>query len=1067
MINDRLARERIVRDLDINFLVEAGAGSGKTTSLVGRMIAYIETGAAEIQQIAAITFTRKAADELHGRFRLELEKRLPAAQPPVSGRLSNALRDVDQCFIGTIHSFCGRLLRERPIEAGVDPLFREIEEEEAKVFRDQCWDEYLMALAENGEDRSIADMEALGLTVEDLREVYHKVSLYTDVKIETQPSPRPDFDLIRLSLPRLMEQAALYIPSARPEAGWDSLQQMIKDGSRLVRMHGLEDDMQMLRLAQLFDKSIKVTQNRWTDKAAAKESATTFTDWQKTVLKPFLASWREYLYPQLISFVLPAAEFCADRRREAGLLDFEDLLMRSTEMLRKYPEVGRSFSRRYTKLLVDEFQDTDPVQAELMFQLCGEPDAAGDWRKIRPKPGSLFVVGDPKQSIYRFRRADISLYNQVKAMLTNCGEVLQLTANFRSVHAIGEFVNDTFIRTFPGKETEHQSSFVAMDTVTLNPTLTNHEEKATFGVRTLTLPKMAGGKAAISKTDAEQVAAYLAWACSGNLQIQDKDETGELLMREAVPGDFLILLKKREFISLYAQKLESYGIPAITSGSSAMYGEIAALAMLAQCLNDPDDRIALLAVLRGPLFGLSDQSLYAFTQEGRRLGFRGLGEREEMPAGHLLQVYATLAKLSEFDRKVRELPALAALLSIMEEMGLIPLAAVRENGLSRSGTLLNVVQLLQRNPVQAGSWADLTVALNRMAEKEALEGGNLFAGQLDAVRIMNLHKAKGLEAHVVFLACPVGECSHEASEYIDRSGETVKGYFSISRQKGYQTELLAHPPGWAELSGKERLFMEAEKERLLYVAATRAKQLLVISRYPDKPAADPWSGLVDSLPDAAELPAVSAVKAVPAIYEDEHDRTADEEESQAMRSRLARPTYRVASVTELAKQKGEHPPRPLEGRGMAFGSTVHRCIELLGRGQSLEELEDEIKWIAGEEQIEERLIPEVKAMLREVERHELWNRSRRAQRCLHELPIRTRSENLLIKGVVDFLFEEEDGWVVVDFKTDVYEQQQRQAFVDFYRPQVEAYRNELERAFGMKVKESGLYFLHGNEYVTL
>lgn len=350
MVDDQTARERIAEILDRTLMVEAGAGSGKTTSLVGRMIALIESGSAVAEQIAAITFTRKAADELKSRFRLELERQIRKANEPQKALLQRALQEIDRCYIGTIHSFCGRLLRERPIEARLDPMFREIEEDEASLLQDQCWDEYLVSLIENGQEGGMVDLASLQVNVEDLRQVYKRVCGYTDVHIETVASPRPDFDLIRLSLPQMIEDAGRYIPTQKPAQGWDALQTMVRDGKRMLILHGLDNDIRILQLALMFERKINVTLNRWTDSAMAKEYKVMFLEWQSRVLCPFLGAWREHLYPQLIDFVSPAVDYGARKRNELGVLDFQDLLMRATALLREYEHVRRFYCSLYTSI---------------------------------------------------------------------------------------------------------------------------------------------------------------------------------------------------------------------------------------------------------------------------------------------------------------------------------------------------------------------------------------------------------------------------------------------------------------------------------------------------------------------------------------------------------------------------------------------------------------------------------------------------------------------------------------------------------------------------------------------
>lgn len=1077
MVKDHTARERILHDLDTTMLVEAGAGSGKTTSLVRRMLALIETGTASIEQISAITFTRKAADELKGRFRLELEKRLAEAKDIQAERLSVALQKSELCYIGTIHSFCGQLLRERPIEAKLDPEFREIEEEEAKEFRDQCWDEYITNLSANNGHSALSLLKPLEITVEDLREVYHHVSEYTDVEMDLAYAERPDFDVIRLSLPDMIEEAFKFMPSSKPEKDWDSLQKLVRDGRRMIALHGLEEDQRVLKLALRFDRKIGVILNRWTDTDMAKQLKAAFLNWQTTVLQPFLSSWREYLYPQLIEFVQPVVAYCAQKRRERGLMDFQDLLQRSTSLLREYPAVRQFFARRYTRLLVDEFQDTDPIQAELIFLLSGRGAGYTDWRDITPRPGSLFVVGDPKQSIYRFRRADISTYNFVKSKIRACGAVIQLNANFRSVHSIGDFVNQAFENYFPLEETAHQAAYVYMDTQLDYATTDKTGTGLAHGVRKLMIQKIKyDSKEAITEVDSVRIAQYIAWACAGHLQIQDRDsETGAMIVRPALPSDFLILLKRRELLHVYSEKLEQYGISSVTSGSTVNYEEVVTITLLAQCLNDPDDRIALLAVLRGMLFGVSDSALYQYRKEDFPLAYTVLPERGSVPE-RAISVYEALEKLAQYAEKVRKEPALTALLFIMNDLGLLARSAIQSGGSNRTGTLMKLLYMLQEDHLNAASWPALTSYLLKLIKNKKMEAVDLFAGQQNAVRIMNLHKAKGLEAPVVFLAGPCGNLDHDTTVHVDRSSGAGIGYFSITRKKGYQTEVIAHPPRWTELKEKERLFMNAEQERLLYVAATRAKQLLVISQYPDKPAIDPWSGFDNHLLETSELGQVQIDPVEADIYDGLHNEAADEAMSQDHRAQLAKSTYRITTVTELAKSNVEQPPRPLQGRGMAFGSTVHRSIELISRSMSDPELEKAIQTIAVEEGMDDQFLPDVRKMLQAVTSHEIWRRSAVAKRRFHELSIRTKRDidnsdetgvQMILKGAIDFLFEEEDGWVLVDFKTDVYEEDALRPLVDFYRPQVEAYAIELHRSFGMHVKEVGLHFLHGNEYVVV
>jgi ATP-dependent helicase/nuclease subunit A len=1088
--DDEAARVRIAKELDTTFLVEAGAGSGKTTSIVGRMLALIKARKTEARNIAAITFTNKAASELTGRFRLKLEQEL-AQSPAGIGRetLEEALRQVPECFIGTIHAFCGRLLRERPIEAGLDPAFREMDDAVDREFRDRCWDDYLEHLRIRGEDSAIRELAELQIHVEDLRTVYNRVSEYEDVEIYSETVQRPNFDRLRDSLFPMMREAESYIPALQPEKDWDDLQKTVRSAMRHLRSMDMADDRNVLAVAKLFDRTLGVTLNRWTDPKAAKQLKERFHEWQSTVLRPILQSWKEFLHPQLIAFVLPAVRYCKGKRMEAGMLNFQDLLMKAAELLRAYPEVRRYFGRRYSRLFVDEFQDTDPIQAEMMMLLTGAGELENDWRRQQPRPGSLFVVGDPKQSIYRFRRADISTYNFVKQRITECGDVLQLSRNFRSVKAIGDFVNYAFESKFtlPGTVSECQAPFVRMVTVQPNP---GGKAAALHGVYTMNVPKQEWDRQAdIAGYDAERAAQFIAWACDGHLRIQERDSNGNPVSRLARPGDFLILLQYRRFINHYAETLEKYGIASDTSGSQVVFDELHALYTLVLALCDTTDRVPLLAVLRGQLFGISDDELYHYRQEGGGIHLFSVPAPEAALSGKGLKVDHALRKLRQYAEWVRSLPALAAFLRIMDDTGLIPAAASGRSGAIRSGTLFKLIEVLQADMEVFADWQALTERLQGLTKSEGLESASLFAGSGDAVRIMNLHKAKGLEAPVVLMACPCGYKDHDAAEHVDRLTEPPIGFFTISKQKDtYSTEIVAQPLGWSERAEKERDFMRAEKDRLLYVAVTRAKQLLLVSQYPSRPAIDPWSALAVPLQHQLELDYTPVEPVLLETLKTSPDAGAALAEWKRCLEFGSRPSYRAASVTGLVKSDNEIVlKRSSEGRGMAYGSLVHRCLQALGEGIEAGDLTDFIRMAAEEEGVDAKWLSQAEETVLQVTQSELWTRCLNSRRRFHEFSFMTarhgaeggeapdaaetgqeQSQGIitLLRGVIDLVFEEEDGWVIADFKTDRYESDQEQQFVSFYRPQVQAYADEWTRTVGGRVKEAGLYFISTNRYIA-
>ncbi|HEX6558805.1 MAG TPA: UvrD-helicase domain-containing protein, partial [Longimicrobiales bacterium] len=219
LLPDQPARDRISRDLDINLLVEAGAGAGKTTQMIRRMLALVATDRAHVQQIAAVTFTRKAAAELRERFQNELETAIQDARAQnnllLAERLDFALRNIDSGFIGTIHAFCARMLREHPIEAGLDPEFSEVAEVEELLMRSQAWSRACERMAHEGAP-ALRDLVTVGLKPAQLESLYHVMCDYVDVDFPAERRARPDPTAVREQLERLVDDAERLMPARRP-----------------------------------------------------------------------------------------------------------------------------------------------------------------------------------------------------------------------------------------------------------------------------------------------------------------------------------------------------------------------------------------------------------------------------------------------------------------------------------------------------------------------------------------------------------------------------------------------------------------------------------------------------------------------------------------------------------------------------------------------------------------------------------------------------------------------------------------------------------------------------------
>ena len=1065
---DAQYREMIVRDLDDSMLVEAGAGSGKTTSLVDRMLALIGAGKCSVDTMAAVTFTRKAASELRGRFQIALEKSISDEKnKDRRSRLQGALEKHELLFAGTIHSFCARLLRERPVEARLDPDFSELEEDENSLLRDQCWSEQIENL-HAGDSPVLAKVIELGLDPAKLIGAYQMAALYPEVEVVRLRLKKPNFSKERQLLQAYLDQAWKALPSNVPENDWDVLQSALRLARLRMRNANVEEDRDYIKIISGFDKDMKATQYKWPTKEIGKEQTALFENFRQEVVSPCLDRWRSYCHYFIMEMVIPAVDYFKKQREKDSLMNYHDLLLKAAELLRDNAEVRSYFQERFTHILVDEFQDTDPIQAEVILYLAGWDYKEKSWRKIRVKPGALFIVGDPKQSIYRFRRADIDTYNEVKEIIVKSGgRVIPLTANFRSLPPVCEWVNPIFREIFPAKATRHQPAYEPLAPV-----------KATRsgGIKRITIEKIPfNPQKEIAGLDAERIASFIGWALKGNLEVLRESGGAKGAKKEkAAPGDFMILLRYKKHLPIYARSLEARGIQYEISGGGAFNEsmEIRQLMNLLRSVAEPEDQVSLLATLRGMFYGISDDLLYRFKKGGgvfSYLAAQGKCTDEEAKKS----IEPAFAEINEFHRWGRTKPPAAALSMMIDRLGIIPLAKTREMGESRAGNLLKTLEIaFWESGKGATSFPELVERLEQYFTELEVEEMSVEPGKEDVVRIMNLHKAKGLEAAVVFLADPVKDASHEPEIHVSRKEEKALGCFVASQQEGeYKRSVVGLPPDWDKYLSVEEEYQRAEEERLLYVAVTRAKQLLVVSRYPHQQEKGAWTGLYPRLENVEELE--SPEEKEPALKKGritkDQFRSARVETAARYASVKAH-TYEVEAVTKASKPSGAELPFATDtGLGMSWGRIIHRMLEAMVREEKTD-LELIAENLLKEE---ERLLSEKDLVVRTVKAvmaSELWKRMKTAKEVLVEVPfsLKVVEESLpkVISGVIDLAFRESDGWVIADYKTDKVDGN-LDALLAYYSPQVEMYRKFWVEMSKEKVKEAGLYFVEVGQWVIV
>lgn len=852
---DSEARERIANDLGSTLVVEAAAGTGKTTALVERILSLLRTGTATLASgkgdLVAVTFTEKAAGEMKLRLRTEIERARTASEKEKDDpkrrlekeRLDQALEQLEAARIGTIHAFCADILRERPVEAQIDPLFEMAAEDE----QDRLYEGAFTAWFQTTLARPSSEVPGVSRVLrratrerdQDGPKSALRKSGRTLVEQRDFPTPyeRPTFDRAR-SIDAVVDRLKRLVV-VRPKGFADSwLTKSLVEIERVIyEIERREEDeprdhdaveaqlrtLQRSRLwgwkgsGQWFNRAEGITRQEVIDQ---RQDAREHLD---EVLGAADADLAAQLHGELWGIV----ETYEAMKAATGRLDFLDLLVLTKKLLETDASVRAELQARFSHLLVDEFQDTDPLQAEILFLLAADDPKEHDPDRARVIPGKLFLVGDPKQSIYRFRRADVALYESIKRRLTKDGaQVLQLTTSFRSAPSIQELVNAAFAPLMPAAKEGDPEARSQAEYVPLSPHRPDPEDRPT--IVALPVPRPYGDYKKIVQWKVEEslpdaVGAFVDWLVrSSGWKITERGSD----VPTSIKSQHVCLLFKRlqsfgsDVTRPYVRALEARRIPHVLVGGKSFHEreEVIALRNALAAIEWPDDAFSVYATLHGPFFALGDDALLAFKHGQRHL--HPLRKRDESKLTDLTRPVAdaldVLAKL----HVGRNRSSIASVIArLLEETRAHAGVAIWPAGEQALGNILRVLDMARR--FEQGSVTSFRAFVSRLqddAERGGVNEAPVVEEGTDGVRVMTVHKAKGLEFPVVILVDPTANATfRDPSRHVD------------PKRKLWAVPLCGAAP--KELLERREEILQQDREeahRLLYVATTRARELLVL-----------------------------------------------------------------------------------------------------------------------------------------------------------------------------------------------------------------------------------------------
>jgi ATP-dependent helicase/nuclease subunit A len=1088
---DASARNRIRQSLDESLIVEASAGTGKTTELVNRIVQVLAQGRTEIDKIVAVTFTNKAAGELKIRVREKLDDERLHADAETKERLEKAVEELEEASIGTIHGFCAQILRSRPVEACIDPAFEELTEPEAQRIYDRAFDSWFQQQLDRdspGLHRALArlawreDRES-GPALEQIKASGRKLIEWRDFKGLWQPDAFDRDGRIHALLAearQLRANAATCINSSDALLG--SLRPL-RDLLAWIERGGVSDpdtlEAVLLKLGRDLKRNFRKGSGRFSHEFT-REAILRASEALQASLEQFRIDSGVLLACQLQSEMQSLIQEYTDLKTRSGKLDFVDLLLLAFNLLSENEIVRRYFQQRFTHIFVDEFQDTDPLQAAILLLLSANEPGETDWQRVTPSAGKLFLVGDPKQSIYKFRRADVSLYERVCTQLESRGVGrVYLTSSFRSLRSIKQFVNTAFTPEMTGDIEAAQAAYSPL-----------HEDGEDLAgqpaVIALPAPTPLGNygrvtKIAINACLPATVAAFVYWLIH---------ESGWHVREggEHVPvRDRHVCILFRRFISFqtdltrdYVRALEARNVRHLLVGSKSFHDreEVQAIRTALGVIEWPEDELSVYAVLRGSLFAISDNVLLRFRHEQKRLHpFR---KYPAELAGEFRQVTEALAVLAELHRWRNRRPFSDTIRLLLDKTRAYAGFALRPGGQQVLANVLRICDLAREFELTGGfSFRGFVDELNAQAEKtEAPEAPVLEEGA-EGVRLMTVHAAKGLEFPIVILA---DMTANLAAQDPDRFIDAKRNLCATRLLRCAPRELL-------DDETQERTRERAEGVRVCYVAATRARDFLVVpavgegeqegwlgplnkALYPPRKAfraarqSDWFSGNATVLgrmhtvrddqepsikpgwhkpefggyqvlwwdpasldldvPDNFGLQNINLLKAEGASIQSLKDYELWRDTRRQTTATAAAPSVEIVRVTEMT----DEPPfalvrtervtgDSLRSGGRRFGTLLHTVIrdaEWDADEKRLARLAAMHARIGGASRQEEC---DAIAAVERLLAHPVLRRAAVSARCFRELPVSFPiTGKRVLEGVIDLIFMEDGHGHIVDFKTD-------------------------------------------------
>jgi ATP-dependent helicase/nuclease subunit A len=1063
-----------------NLCVDAGAGSGKTSVLVGRVLHLLDKRMATLDQIVAITFTDKAAAEMKDRLRREFHANASVEDPEAMNFWRDLERRAESARFTTIHSFCTGLLRENALALGADPDFSVLADAESFLLREEVLDSTLHELLNTGDEATMRAAAEMGLSKlgETLRKMVKRRATMERIGCE---HPLHDAEALRTHW-----QGLIQLETKRRRLALAQNRKLKNLRKRLESFAGAcadpEEGREVLRRELLIslgrilsgadlsaiDKELEYLANskaRGAKKAWPSDAVYDACKKAQDDLKAFAAEQigkapdeaveraAAALTCDVHAVYLRVAKAFQEAKGKRPSQDFDDLILAASAMLRDNAAVRARTARGIKYLLIDEFQDTDDRQLLIAETLCGEDGGP-----------ELFIVGDVKQSIYRFRGAEVGVFKQARS---DSDETIELARNFRSLPDVVQFVNDFFT----------QSGMLDAVEPTYRPLFAHREAVNEARVEFL-LPALTDDASAETcrREEAKLIASRLVQMCSGAERVSVFDPILKT-ERPAHFGDVTMLFRSFSAVYLYEQVLRERGIPYTVVAGAGFYErqEVLDIRNVLSLVADPWDEMALLAYLRSPMAGLPDDAL-AHVCEGRSLSTAFADGRT--PEGFAHAAAWTRARELVADlRENRERPLPDFLRYLLEQTGYEAVALSQFLGGQKALNLRKVVDLAEEfSRSRAGNLSAFVHYLDAIsAESELREGeAALQSEDSGSVTLMTVHKSKGLEFSIVVVP-DLGRQARASSSLLHLVLGMAVG---VTGPEGD----LQYPAIHDLIRRSDAEQDQAESGRVLYVAMTRARDWLLLSgaRDPDKLGRS-WLEEFDAVydltarGDGEELSGdgwrAVVRRGLAPLKAPQGDVTKDTSSDREALLRQVGPVPTTASrrttfgVSEILDAMGDlrdpedagEPAENERGQGssvaMMRGSLAHRMFEVWDfASRTAPDVEALLRWARAAPGLREELARTLRAAAERFTGSPLWERVVADPALRREQSFVFRLDDALLNGTMDLVLG--DG-TIVDYKTG----KAKPELHARYERQLQLYAAALQQLTGKGAPSAALYYV--------